>query len=117
MAVSLFACKWYASGTRDHLDLQSSFANQSLGISTIISGATSALPATWARRLQGMPCRSSEDAALPWTILPERMMRDTKLTQIFQGTNQIQRVVIARELLRQGFSVVREIGGTQTLTQ
>jgi hypothetical protein len=114
MPVSLFACKWYASGTRDHLDLQSSFANQSLGISTIISGATSALPATWARRLQGMPCRSSEDAALPWIILPERMMRVTKLTQIFQGTNQIQRVVIARELLRQGFSVVREIGGTQT---
>lgn len=30
----------------------------------------------------------------------ERMMRDAKLTQIFEGTNQIQRVVIARELLR-----------------
>jgi alkylation response protein AidB-like acyl-CoA dehydrogenase len=29
-----------------------------------------------------------------------RMMRDAKLTQIFEGTNQIQRVVIARELLR-----------------
>ena len=28
------------------------------------------------------------------------MMRDAKLTQIFEGTNQIQRVVIARELLR-----------------
>jgi alkylation response protein AidB-like acyl-CoA dehydrogenase len=27
-------------------------------------------------------------------------MRDAKLTQIFEGTNQIQRVVIARELLR-----------------
>jgi hypothetical protein len=22
MAASLFACKWYASGTRDHIDLQ-----------------------------------------------------------------------------------------------
>jgi alkylation response protein AidB-like acyl-CoA dehydrogenase len=30
----------------------------------------------------------------------ERMMRDAKLPQIFEGTNQIQRVVIARELLR-----------------
>ena len=30
----------------------------------------------------------------------ERMMRDAKLNQIFEGTNQIQRVVIARELLR-----------------
>ena len=32
----------------------------------------------------------------------ERMMRDAKLNQIFEGTNQIQRVVIARELLRHG---------------
>ncbi len=30
----------------------------------------------------------------------ERMMRDAKLTQIFEGTNQIQRVVVARELLK-----------------
>ena len=29
----------------------------------------------------------------------ERMMRDAKLTQIFEGTNQIQRVIVARELL------------------
>jgi len=28
----------------------------------------------------------------------ERFMRDAKITQIFEGTNQIQRVVIAREL-------------------
>jgi alkylation response protein AidB-like acyl-CoA dehydrogenase len=27
-------------------------------------------------------------------------MRDAKLMQIYEGTNQIQRVVIARELLR-----------------
>ncbi len=32
----------------------------------------------------------------------ERMFRDAKLTQIFEGTNQIQRVVIARELAREG---------------
>jgi alkylation response protein AidB-like acyl-CoA dehydrogenase len=30
----------------------------------------------------------------------ERFMRDAKITQIYEGTNQIQRVVIARELLR-----------------
>lgn len=31
----------------------------------------------------------------------ERMMRDAKVTQIFEGSNQIQRVIIARNLLRQ----------------
>ncbi len=30
----------------------------------------------------------------------ERMMRDAKITQIYEGTNQIQRLVIARGLLR-----------------
>jgi len=30
----------------------------------------------------------------------ERMMRDAKITQIYEGTNQIQRVIIARNLLR-----------------
>jgi len=31
----------------------------------------------------------------------ERMMRDAKITQIYEGTNQIQRVVMARALLKQ----------------
>jgi butyryl-CoA dehydrogenase len=30
----------------------------------------------------------------------EKMMRDAKITQIYEGTNQVQRLVIARELLR-----------------
>ena len=30
----------------------------------------------------------------------ERMMRDAKITQIYEGTNEIQRVVIARQLAR-----------------
>jgi alkylation response protein AidB-like acyl-CoA dehydrogenase len=30
----------------------------------------------------------------------ERMMRDAKITQIYEGTNQIQRLVIARQLLK-----------------
>ncbi|MGW6540727.1 acyl-CoA dehydrogenase family protein, partial [Streptomyces sp. NPDC055051] len=28
----------------------------------------------------------------------ERMMRDAKITQIYEGTNQIQRIVMARNL-------------------
>ena len=31
----------------------------------------------------------------------ERMMRDAKITQIYEGTNQIQRLVIAREMARE----------------
>ncbi len=36
----------------------------------------------------------------------ERMFRDAKLTQIFEGANQIQRIVIAREMLKEvGFTI------------
>ncbi len=31
----------------------------------------------------------------------ERMMRDAKITQIYEGTNQVQRIVMARKLLEQ----------------
>jgi alkylation response protein AidB-like acyl-CoA dehydrogenase len=31
----------------------------------------------------------------------ERMMRDAKITQIYEGTNEIQRIVIAREMLEE----------------
>ena len=31
----------------------------------------------------------------------ERMMRDAKITQIYEGTNEIQRIVIAREMVRE----------------
>ena len=30
----------------------------------------------------------------------ERMMRDAKICQIYEGTNQIQRLVIARSLIK-----------------
>jgi acyl-CoA dehydrogenase len=30
----------------------------------------------------------------------ERMMRDAKITQIYEGTNEVQRVVIARQLAK-----------------
>jgi alkylation response protein AidB-like acyl-CoA dehydrogenase len=32
----------------------------------------------------------------------ERLYRDAKITQIYEGTNQIQRAIIARELLKNG---------------
>ena len=31
----------------------------------------------------------------------EGLFRDAKLTQIFEGTNQIQRLVIAREMIKE----------------
>jgi alkylation response protein AidB-like acyl-CoA dehydrogenase len=41
----------------------------------------------------------------------ERMLRDAKVTQIYEGTNEIQRVVIAREMLREArSSVLAEVG-------
>ena len=30
----------------------------------------------------------------------ERMMRDAKITQIYEGTSEVQRIVIARGILR-----------------
>ncbi len=35
----------------------------------------------------------------------ERLYRDAKITQIYEGTNQIQRMIIARELLKNGAAV------------
>jgi cyclohexane-1-carbonyl-CoA dehydrogenase len=36
----------------------------------------------------------------------ERMFRDAKLTQIFEGANQIQRIIIARQVLKEvGFAI------------
>jgi alkylation response protein AidB-like acyl-CoA dehydrogenase len=34
----------------------------------------------------------------------ERYMRDAKITQIYEGTNQIQRMVIGRSLIRESAS-------------
>ena len=34
----------------------------------------------------------------------EKYMRDAKITQIYEGTNQIQRLVIARAVLREAAS-------------
>ena len=41
----------------------------------------------------------------------ERYMREAKVTQIFEGTNQIQRMVIARNLLKAYRSLGRAAAG------
>jgi alkylation response protein AidB-like acyl-CoA dehydrogenase len=38
----------------------------------------------------------------------ERMMRDAKITQIYEGTNQIQRLVIAREMVKESRAFLLE---------
>jgi alkylation response protein AidB-like acyl-CoA dehydrogenase len=35
----------------------------------------------------------------------ERLYRDAKITQIYEGTNRIQRTIIARELIKNAASV------------
>jgi cyclohexane-1-carbonyl-CoA dehydrogenase len=35
----------------------------------------------------------------------ERMFRDAKLTQIFEGTNQIQRMIIGKEMIKRGKAI------------
>ena len=46
------------------------------------------------------PCSCSAATATRQDFPVERYMRDAKITQIYEGTNQIQRVVMARSLLR-----------------
>ena len=41
----------------------------------------------------------------------ERFMRDAKINQIFEGTNQIQRMIIARQLLGEGMWLVQADAG------
>ena len=35
----------------------------------------------------------------------ERMMRDAKITQIYEGTNQVQRMVVARSLIKEALGL------------
>ena len=35
----------------------------------------------------------------------EKYMRDAKITQIYEGTNQVQRLVVARNLIKQSRSL------------
>ena len=47
-----------------------------------------------------MRCRSRPVTAISTEYPFERMMRDAKITQIYEGTNQIQKLVISREILK-----------------
>ena len=44
------------------------------------------------------PSSSSAVTATPVTIPVERMMRDAKITEIYEGTSEVQRMVIAGSL-------------------
>ena len=46
-------------------------------------------------------CRSTAGTATRGNIPVERMMRDAKICEIGEGTSEIQRIVIARHLLKQ----------------
>ena len=46
------------------------------------------------------PCRSSAARGYIRGFEVERLYRDAKITQIYEGTNQIQRTIIARELIK-----------------
>ena len=46
-----------------------------------------------------MPCRSTAATATSPSTSVERYLRDAKLTEIGEGTSEIQRMVIARNLL------------------
>ena len=35
-----------------------------------------------------------------WLWLCERLMRDAKITQIYEGTSEIQELVVSREILK-----------------
>ena len=52
-------------------------------------------------RCGSRPTACSSSAAIGYTkdMPAERFMRDAKITQIYEGTNQIQRIVIAKRLL------------------
>jgi hypothetical protein len=36
-----------------------------------------------------------------WDFAVEKMMRDAKLCQIYEGTNQVQRIVISKSILKE----------------
>jgi butyryl-CoA dehydrogenase len=50
------------------------------------------------RRHPPLPCSCSAATATPATIPVERMMRDAKITEIYEGTSEVQRMVIAGNL-------------------
>ena len=58
----------------------------------------SATPPTWPCGSRPMPLQLLGGAGYTRDFPLERMMRDAKITQIYEGTNQVQRMVMARQL-------------------
>ena len=44
-------------------------------------------------------CRSSAATAIPRSIAVERYYRDARVTTIYEGTSEIQRIVISKNVL------------------
>jgi alkylation response protein AidB-like acyl-CoA dehydrogenase len=43
----------------------------------------------------------------------ERYYRDARVTEIYEGTSEIQRLVISRAILREGSETLHEPGGVE----
>ncbi len=69
----------------------------------------SASPATWRWRARPMRCRSSAARATSAASRSSGCTATPRSRQIYEGTNQIQRMIIARELLKKGARAMRQV--------
>ncbi len=67
---------------------------------TFLSSAAKCLASDTAMKVTTDAVQLLGGAGYTRDLPAERMMRDAKITQIYEGTNQIQRLVMARSLLR-----------------
>ena len=58
---------------------------------------TVAIAAPVTRRTFAVQALGGAGYTKDWPV--ERMMRDAKITQIYEGTNEVQRIVMAKKLL------------------
>jgi alkylation response protein AidB-like acyl-CoA dehydrogenase len=92
MATQLEAARLLVYAACARLDAHSSGVSKASSMAKLFASDTAMRVTTDAVQLLG-------GAGISREFPVERMMRDAKVTQIYEGTNQIQRVVIARKLL------------------